>query len=257
MWSNPSEKRSFIPNGITVWRQTLWRSSLGKPLGTCIKQRILDPLGMQRTTLGYPKDENTARAYVVSNDGTSHKVPFPNVSDDTGFSDGAGAKTIIKDLLLMYQSPLFAYGHQSQSTSGTTRASPFKYLQAIFPLHIEVGSSDINDVAYCLSLYRIRLPGNPGVGSMNSPLIGPFRMSSIDAGSQGLDVYPHTANISCLTASAFLISSLESAVVVMTMLLPLMDPIEFVGQSNLYLLLGEQVPADERAFAAFVGSYQL
>jgi hypothetical protein len=211
---------------------------------------------MQRTTLGCPNNEKTPRAYVVGNDGTSHEVPFPNLSDNAGLGGGAGAKSTIKDLLLMYQSLLFAYGHQSQSSSDTTPASPFKHLRTIFSTHIE------NDVAYCLGLYRTRLPGNLCIGSMNSLLIGPSRMPSIGTDSQGLDVYHHTANISSFTASAFLIPSSKSAVVVITNSLPMMDPTDFVGQSILSLLQGEQVPADlsklsERACAASLSSHQV
>ena len=170
---------------------------------------------MQRTTLGSPNDENTARAYVAGNDGTSHEV-----------------------LVLVAALEL--------RTPQKTICSP----------HIEVGSSHINDVAYCLGLYRTTLPGNLG---MNSLLIGPSRMPSIDTGSQGLGVYHHTAKIPCFTASAFLIPSSQSAVVVMTNSLPLMDPTELIGQSILSLLLGEQVPADlpklsERACAASLAS---
>ena len=234
----------------------------GKSLGTNIRERILDPLGMRRTTLGTPTGDNIASAYVSGDNGTPHEIPFPNLSDETGLGGGAAAKSTIRDLLLLYQSLLFAFRHQNQNDSVTTPDSPFKHLKNIFSPHIGVGSSHTDDVAYCLGLYRTRLPGNLSIASMNNLLLGPSKVPHIGTDSPGLEIYHHTGNIPGFLASAFLVPSSESAVVVITNSLPLMDPTDFVGQSMLSLLLGERTQVDfvklcNMACSASLASYQV
>lgn len=234
----------------------------GKSLGTNIRDRILEPLGMSRTTLGNPDGDNIASAYASGNDGTPHQIPFPNLSDHTGLGGGAGAKSTIKDLLLMYRSLLCAYNHQNQNDSVTTPGSPFKHLKTIFSPHVGVGGSHIDDVAYCLGLYRTRLPGNLSIASINNLLLGPSNTPRIGTESPGLEIYHHTGNFTGFVGSVFLIPSSESAVVVITNSLPLMDPTDFIGQSIVSLLLGEHMQADllklaKMACSASLASYQI
>ena len=48
----------------------------GKLFGTFVKERLLDPLGMQRTTSDTPRNENTAPLYAVRNKGIACTFPF-------------------------------------------------------------------------------------------------------------------------------------------------------------------------------------
>jgi CubicO group peptidase (beta-lactamase class C family) len=214
-------------------------SVIGKTLGTYIKERILDPMNMHRTTLGKPEGENISPGHAIRNNGTPCKIDFANMDDGTGLAGGFAAKTSVKDLLFMYQGLLRAKKDQTQTSLSSTPGSPFKHTRTIFSPHIGVAAFNVEDVAYCLGLYRTRLPGTLGVASINNVLLGPKKIPSL-SGSPGLELYHHTGNIPGFLASAFLIPSTESAVVVLTNSLPFMDPTDFVGQLIVSTLIGEE-----------------
>lgn len=214
----------------------------GQTFGTYVKDKILQPLSMQRTSFMRQEGENTACPYAVGDDRTPYRIVSANMTDETGFAGANAARSSIKDLLSLYRSLLFAFKHQSEHDTNSTKGSPFKHVRSILSPHIGVGSSKIDDVAYCLGLYRTRLPNNLGISSMNNLLLGPKRMPRIGISSPGLEVYHHTGNVPGYFASAFLIPSTESAVVVLTNALPFVDPTDFVGQLLVSHLLGEQPP---------------
>ena len=54
----------------------------GMTLGSYIKDNILDPLSMRRTTLGKPGDENVAVGHAARNNGTPCDIGFPDMNDD-------------------------------------------------------------------------------------------------------------------------------------------------------------------------------
>lgn len=142
----------------------------------------------------------------------------------------------------MYQSFLFTYEYQLEDDSDSTEGSPFKQVRTILSPYIGVGSSKIEDVAYCLGLYRTRLPNNLGISSMNNLLLGAKQMPRIGSSSPGVEIYRHAGNVPGFVGSTFLIPSSESAVVVLTNSLPFMDFTDFVGQLIVSLLVGEQPP---------------
>ena len=79
----------------------------GTTLGSHIKDTILDPLSMGRTTLGKPDDENVAVGHAIRNNGNPCKIVFPNMNDGVGLAGGFACKSSVKDLLL-YQGLLRA-----------------------------------------------------------------------------------------------------------------------------------------------------
>ena len=210
--------------------------------GSYVQEKILNPLGMQRTSFMRQEGENTALPYAVDDHQTPHRIPSLNITDETGFAGAMAARSTIKDLLSLYRSLLFAFKHQSKHNTHSTEGSPFAHIRSIFSPYSEMGGHKIDDVAYCLGQYRTRLPNNLGVASVNNLILGPRRMPRIGSGSAGLEVYHHTGNIPGYFASAFLIPSTESAIVVLTNSLPSMDPTDFVGQLLMSHLLGEQPP---------------
>ncbi|MCJ1388323.1 hypothetical protein MMC18_001169 [Xylographa bjoerkii] len=237
---NHSGEPSCTRNGTTLSWQILLEKITGKSLGTNIKELLLSPLKMHRTTLGDPEGRNVAVPYAVDDTGKPCRVWYPEVGEGHGLAGGGGAKSTIKDLLMLYQSFLLAFEHQTRTGSDSTPGSPFKQLRTILAPHIGVGKSPIDRMAYCLGLYRTRLPRNLGFASMNNMLIGTDKLISTGAESPGVHIYHHTANLSGFFSSVFLVPSTQSAIVVMTNSFPLLDPTDFVGQLLVSVLLGEK-----------------
>ncbi|KAG8531951.1 uncharacterized protein KY384_003587 [Bacidia gigantensis] len=213
----------------------------GKSFGRCVKDRILDPLGMDRTTFNPEEGDNVALPYALLDNATPHRIALTNLSDETGLAGTVAARSSIRNLLSFYRALLAAY---SQGDCESTKLNPLKQARAIFTPHIAIGGSDIENKAYCLGLYRTKLPNNIGYSSMNNILIGPKKMPVAQSTSPGLQVYHHTGNVPGFVASAFLVPSSQSAIVVLTNALPLMDPTDFVGQLVLSRLLGQKPPSN-------------
>ena len=220
----------------------------GTTLGSYIKDTILDPLSMGRTTLSKPDDENVAVGHAIRNNGTPCNIIFPNMNDGVGLAGGFACKSSVKDLLLLYQGLLRAKQDQAETKLNRTHGLPFMHTNTIFSSHIGVGNNP-EKLAYCLGLYRTKLPGPLSVASINSGLLGPKKLPVIGKNSPGLEIFHHTGNMPGFLASAFLVPSTQSAVVVLTNALPFMDPTDLVGQLILSVLIGEELPTNFIALA--------
>ncbi|MCJ1438933.1 hypothetical protein MMC27_008323 [Xylographa pallens] len=231
----------------------------GESLGVTLQKRLLNPLNMLRTTMEYPARVNVAVPYAIDNTGMPCRISAPDIIDGKhGLVGGAGAKSTTKDLLILYKSLLSAFTHQTSSDSNSTPGSPFKQLRTVFFPHIGLGNTTNETIAYCLGLYRTRLPMNLGFASINSLFFGLDKIpSTTGSSSPGLQVYHHTANLPGFFASAFLIPSSESAIVVMTNSFPLLDVTDFAGQSIISLLLGEKPLEDVISLSESVRSASL
>ncbi|KAI4123827.1 MAG: hypothetical protein LQ338_005087 [Usnochroma carphineum] len=198
--------------------------------GTYVKAKLLEPLGLERTSFMRQEGDNIAVPYAISDDMSPMRISPLNMTDETGFAGGYAARSSIRDLLLLYQSLLRAYAHQMEHDTRVTEGSPFKEVATILSPYISVGKASINDVAYCLGLYRTRLPNYLGMSSINSLLIGSNRMPRIGTDFPGVEVFHHTGNVPGYFASAFLIPSTETAIVVLSNSLSFVDPTDLVGQ---------------------------
>ena len=211
----------------------------GETLGSYIEYNILDPLSMRRTTLGLPDDENVAVGHTTLNNGTPCKIAFPNMNDGVGLAGVFACKSSVKDLLLLYQSLLRAKEDQAETKLNHTYGLPFMHTSTIFSPPIGIGAN-AEKLSYCLGLYRTQLPGPLSVASINSGLLGPKKLPIIGKNSPGLEIYHHTGNMPGFLASAFLVPSTQSGVVVLINALPFMDPTYLRGQLILSVLIGEE-----------------
>ncbi|KAL8893689.1 MAG: hypothetical protein Q9192_005017 [Flavoplaca navasiana] len=214
--------------------------------GTYIRRKIFVPLGMSRSTFMRPAGDNVATPYSIDDYINPVRVKHLNMTDHTGFAGGYAMRTTIKDLLVLYQALLHAHAHAHELRQDvqSTDGSPFRDVKAIFSPYIGVGTAGIDSIAYCLGLYRTRLPNNLATSSVNNLLVGPRRMPRIGGNSIGLEVFHHTGNVPGYFASAFLIPSTMSAIVVLTNSLSFIDPTDLVGQLLVTQILSEQPPYD-------------
>lgn len=193
-----------------------------------VREKILDPLEMYRTSFMPQKGDNVASPHAVCNDGTPYGIPLTNLSDETGFAGANAARSSLKDLLSFYQSLLSAHICQTESMSDFTGGSPMKQVRKVLSPYVGVGASRVEEGGYCLGLYRTLLPNNLSTSSMNNLLLGPKRMPRIGSSLLGVEVYHHAGNVPGFLASAFPIASTQSAIVILTNTLPYMDPTDFL-----------------------------
>ncbi len=197
---------------------------------------------MRRTTLGETKGENIAAGHAIRGDGRFCNIGSPKMDDGVGLAGAYAGKSSVKDVLHMYQGVLHAKKDQSQTGLDSTPVPPFKHTRMIFSPHIPLATSEIDDAAYCLCLYRTRLPGILGAASINNTLSSPKALRSSGSISPGVEIYHHTGNLAAFLASAFLIPSTESDVVVLTRSMAFMDPTDLVGQLMISIQIGEKPP---------------
>ena len=215
----------------------------GMTVGSYIKDKILDPLSMRRTTLRKPDDENVAVGHAVCNNGTPCEIGFPDRNDGVGLAGAFACKSSVKDLLLLYQGLLRAKQDQAQTKLNRTPDLPFMHTNTIFSPHIGIGPS-AEKLTYCLGLYRTQFPVPLSVISTSNLLLGPSSLLVTGKSLPGLEIYHHRGNMPGYLSSVCLVPSTQSGVVVLTNALPFMDPTHLVGQLILSVLLGEELPTN-------------
>ncbi|KAF2797964.1 beta-lactamase/transpeptidase-like protein [Melanomma pulvis-pyrius CBS 109.77] len=217
----------------------------GNSFGTFVERTLLGRLKMDRTIFDTIQNENRGRniskAHAVRNNGTACTIIEPGWTDESGFAGAGGCKASLHDLLRMYQSFLSACTHQEKNGVDYTPGSPWAHTRTILEPHVRIGSSDINNLSYCLGLYRSKLPANLSVASLNQQMLGAARVPIPQFGLNNgdLKVYHHTGAVPGFHASMFMVPSTESAVVILTNSIPLMDPTDFAAQLILSVLIGE------------------
>ncbi|KAL8732941.1 MAG: hypothetical protein Q9181_003763 [Wetmoreana brouardii] len=233
----------------------------GQSFAQYVKEKILDPLEMHRTSFMRQEGDNVANPYVICNDGEPYRIPLTNLSNETGFAGANAGRSTIKDLLRFYRTLLLTYVHEVENHIDSTRSSPLKQVRTILSRQVGVGASGIKQGGYCFGLYQSHLPTNLSISSMNNWLLGPSQMPRIGCSSPGVEIYHHAGNVPGFLASTFLIPSTQSAVVVLTNALSFADPTDLVGQLVVAVLLGSQLPGDlvklcKAGQVASVGSYR-
>ncbi|KAH8678561.1 beta-lactamase/transpeptidase-like protein [Tricladium varicosporioides] len=215
-----------------------------KPFSVCAEDRIFKPLGMVRSTTNVPLVDNVVEMHGIETSGKAYVFPWnPGWTDDTGFVAAAGARSSIKELLMMYKAMLHAYKHQTKTDMDSTPGSPFKYMRRIFKPHIGVAGRATEEVGYCLGAYRTTLPGNLSGPTINRILLGRKVDTTFGYNSVGTVVYHQNGARPGAFGALHLIPSINSAIVVLTNSLPLYDVCDYIAQLILGVLLGEnQLP---------------
>lgn len=214
----------------------------GESFGACVAKYIFEPLGMSRSTLNLPPGDNVVYKHWVGLDGVAQEFPWSEYRgwcDGTGFGGAVGARSSTRELLVMYQSLLRAYDHQTKNQVDSTPGSPFKYARKILSPHVGVGNTSTDKQGYCLGTYRTQLPGNLSFASYNSILLGKKCNRLFGSAHAGRAIYHQVANFTGYTGSILLDPQSQSAIFVLANSLPLFDISGVLGQVLLGALLGE------------------
>ena len=134
----------------------------GKGWGTCLREKIFDPLGMKGTTTKVDANtENVAEGYMALSDGTPYHLPRPRQGDGKLAEGAAGVQSNVRDLLTFYKNVMQANGEQSSS-------SPLKNIPTITSPHVALDPEPASlERSYALGLIRTMLPGSLGMVGLN------------------------------------------------------------------------------------------
>ncbi|KAF2795476.1 beta-lactamase/transpeptidase-like protein [Melanomma pulvis-pyrius CBS 109.77] len=213
----------------------------GKPFGDFVHQSIFKPLGLTTATFDTPMWDNIMEPHANRDDGKACKILIGKFDSSSGLAAGTGGKSSIKDQLKLYIALLAAYSHQVTNNVDTTPGSPFTQLRTIFTPHIRLPGSQIEKQAYCLGLYRTKLPGNLSCASLNSALpreqVLTFGEGEAGVGMTSEEIFHHSSTMPGFMGAMFLVPRTQSGVVVMTNTTPRMDTADLSAQLLLSVLL--------------------
>ena len=235
----------------------------GSTWSEVLKSRILDPIGLERTSFKTPLADvdNVAKCYNTLDDGTPTPIRCLTAGDDGFCGPSGGLRTCVKDLLKFYSSLLrsakeqFASGETSsenpsllgpaneQFASGTTLTedSPLKQVNHLTSAKIPIGDPTFRETSYGFGWARVQLQGPMGAMGCNPPLL-PHGMPVVGKGAPSTLVCYHHGCMPGALAAVNLIPETESAIVVLSNSLALNDTPDWVGQ----LVLEELLDASER-----------
>ena len=214
----------------------------GKAFSACVEKYIYQPLGMTRSTVNFPRDDNVVFKHWVDLDGVAHEFSWSNTRgwcDETGFGAAVGARSSTADLLVMYQSLLHAYNHQMNEKVDFTPGSPFRYARHLLSAHIGVGEAALDQQGYCLGTYRSTLPANLSTASYNSILLGKQSQPLFGKKNDGRIVFHQVATFTTYNGVLLMEPQSQTAVFVLVNSLPLFDVTDMVAKLLLGIILGE------------------
>ncbi|PSN70778.1 hypothetical protein BS50DRAFT_584364 [Corynespora cassiicola Philippines] len=152
------------------------------------------------------------------------------------------------DFMIFLKVLLGEYKYQKENEVDGELTSVFPHIRSIFVPHVGFGppqNSGIENAAYCMGMYRTRLPGLLSLASPNFYYtLGKKRLPPYGEAIAGTEVFHHAGTSLGHLGAMYLVPSTESAVVSLTDSQPLMDPTDFVAQLALSVLLEEDPVVD-------------
>ena len=132
----------------------------GQSYGSFIKDKILDPLGMNHTSVShiFDSDDNLALPYAALDEKTSYRVPLPRSQDGTRMAPAQAIQSSVNDLLKYTHALLEAYRHQADREATTTADSILENVVKQLSGYIPRGAPSKYQKEYCLGIHRHHLP---------------------------------------------------------------------------------------------------
>ncbi|SCO48032.1 uncharacterized protein FFMR_08941 [Fusarium fujikuroi] len=136
----------------------------GQPYFYFMQSRLLDPLGMERTSFQAPSKSvhGVAVCYNTLDDASAVPIDFLKIGDDGYGAASGGARSSVKDLLKLYSS--FIKGSNSQASGNVSPdvGSPLKQLSHIISAKISFDQPSQHEASYAFGWGRVQLPGRFG-----------------------------------------------------------------------------------------------
>jgi CubicO group peptidase (beta-lactamase class C family) len=218
----------------------------GMSFGAYVQEIIFSPLGLQTPTFDDPIGTNVMKAHANRNDGTTSRIIIASFDSASGLAAGGGGKSGIRDQLQLCIALLAAYEHQVKNNVNITPGSPFTQLRTIFTPQIKFPGARIEDQAYCLGLYRTRLPGNLSCASLNGGLpkkqVFIFGKDESSGKLMNEEIFHHSSTTPGFMGAMFLVPRTQSGVVVHTNASSRLDTADYSAQILLAALFDMNVP---------------
>lgn len=209
---------------------------------------LLGPLHMNDTSSAHLNTEtdNLAKPYTVLDNHTFKLLPSVQVQEGRIMDSAQGIRSSVNDMLIWCQALIKAYNNEQNADQGSSPGSPLKQLSkqtsglTPFAKPFDSGS------AYGMGWVRAQLPTALGAVGCN-----PGFVKNMPIAGQGTDevVIYHQGSMAGYTASAFLIPSSESAIVVLSNSISLNDCADWVGQLILEALIDVEKRNDYKKYA--------
>jgi CubicO group peptidase (beta-lactamase class C family) len=224
-----------------------------KPFGDFVRETIFEPLDLKTATFEAPVGTNIMRPHANRDNGDACQITISSFDSLSGLAAGTGGKSSLKDQLNLYIALLAAYKHQQTYNVDTTPGSPFTQLRTIFTPQIHLPGKHMEEQAYCLGLYRTKLPGNLSCASLNSALpqreLPKFADSVANMGQPMDEVFHHSSGTPGFMGAMFLVPRTQSGVVVHTNATSRFDAADFSAQLLLSALLDVEAPSNLTALS--------
>ncbi|KAL4900759.1 beta-lactamase/transpeptidase-like protein [Aspergillus multicolor] len=106
----------------------------GESWADTVKSRLLDPLGLTRTTFWADNKkniDNLAKPYLALDDGSSHPIPYPQITKASIMSSAMGLRSTVNDVLTWKKALLTGLTDQRRLGRGSAKDLPIKNLLTI------------------------------------------------------------------------------------------------------------------------------
>ncbi|KAK4205568.1 putative D-aminoacylase [Triangularia verruculosa] len=237
-------RTEFIYNNIAyeVLGQVIEKVS-GTDYFSFLKERILNPLGMERTFYtDWPSNAtNVAKAYYALHNASAYPIPPPLYGKDVLIGAAGGIRSSVSDLLTLYRALIDAANTQIEGHEPIIPHNPLRQLNYILQGKISLPLSTVREASYASGWLRLQLPSPMGLGGDHGPGIDPM----LGKGLPSRLGFFHQGNIPGFTSFAAVFPETSSAVVVLTNSLGLTDSPRLVGQLLIEELFGNAINATD------------
>lgn len=219
-----------------------------QPYHKYVKEKILDPLGMNRTIVtkdgGLPND--TSLAYSTLDNGEPYNVPLPGSSASVAMGSAGGLLSTANDLAKYYKALMRSWRGQAQTqVEGCwpqDEKAVFNDVAWLFaPLQI-MATPTFREKSYAAGWARSQLPTTVGDIGVNQGLVD--KMPLLANGIDSRLALWHQGSLVGVTSFVMMLPETESAVVVLTNTMAFNDAADWIGQLLVETLLDSPVRND-------------
>ncbi|WVN90649.1 uncharacterized protein L203_105891 [Cryptococcus depauperatus CBS 7841] len=180
-----------------------------------VQRRILDPLGMTRTSFKTPAShlDNVGKCYNTLDDGTAAPITCVKAGDDWFGASSWGMRSCSSDLMKLYKAFMTCFNDQLATGKTSTDGLPLKQVAQLMSAKMFMDQPSRNESSYCFGWIRAQLPGRMGHIGFN-PILIPHGMPIVGKGVPPRLVIFHQGAGPGTLSLVVLLPDTESAIVV-------------------------------------------